>query len=170
MYTLERVRYVPELKKNLIFMREFDDLGMYGRIGDGTMTIIKGSLIIFKRVKKNGIFVTRAKLVFDNVATTSSTESDSTLKWNKRLAHVSKKGLVIRHKKGSFGKDLISKIPFFENFTIGKHHRLHFDFGKHKTTSLLEYVHSDLWGLTSTITQKWNKYFISTIDVFSRKV
>lgn len=55
MYTLERVRYVPELKRNLISMGELDDLGMCGRIGDGLMKVIKGSLVIFKGIKKNGI-------------------------------------------------------------------------------------------------------------------
>lgn len=107
MYILERVRYVPKLKKNLISMGELDDLGMCGRIGDGLMKVIKGSLVIFKGVKKNGIYVVKAETVLENNATVSNTESDSTLKWHKRLAHVGEKCLTILHKRGTFGKDQI---------------------------------------------------------------
>lgn len=132
--------------------------------------MIKGSLVIFKGVKKNGIFVTRVILIFENAATVTSAKPDSTLKLHKRLAHVSEKCLIILHKRGAFGKDLISKIHFCENCTLEKHYKLHFDSGKYKNTSLLEYFHFDLWDPASTTTQGGNKYFLSIIDGFSRNV
>jgi transposase InsO family protein len=83
---------------------------------------------------------------------------------------VSEKGLHILNKRGAFGKDVISKVPFCEHCTLGKQHRLHFNSGQHRTASILEYIHSDLWGPSSTTTQGGNKYFLSLIDDFSRKV
>ena len=40
----------------------------------------------------------------------------------------------------------------------------------HKSKDVLEYVHSDLWGLARVSTHGGNKYFLSLIDDYSRKV
>lgn len=69
-----------------------------------------------------------------------------------------------------FGKDIISEISFYEYCTLEKQHKLHFNTGKHVIESVLEYIHSDLWGPSFTITQGANKYFLFLIDDFSRKV
>ncbi|XP_022866007.1 uncharacterized protein LOC111385817, partial [Olea europaea var. sylvestris] len=101
MYTLERVR-----------------------IRDGLMNVINGSLVIFKGVKKNGIYVARAEIILENNTTISNIESDSTLKWYKRLPHVGEKGLTILHKKGVFEKCgvflLKHKSETFEKFKSWK--------------------------------------------------
>ena len=40
----------------------------------------------------------------------------------------------------------------------------------HKSKDVLEYVHSNLWGPTRVFTHGGNKYFLSLIDDYSRKV
>ena len=40
----------------------------------------------------------------------------------------------------------------------------------HKSKNVLEYVHSDLWGLAKVFTHGGNRYFLSLIDDYSRKV
>lgn len=132
-FTLERVRYIPDLNRNLISMGNLDDIGLQGRIGNGFLKIIKGSLVLFKGTKMNGIYVTRASVVQSHIAESSSVEIDATLKWHNRLAHVNEKGLHILNKGGAFGKDVVSKVPFCECCTLGKQHRVHFKTGQHKT-------------------------------------
>ncbi|XP_022861191.1 uncharacterized protein LOC111381625 [Olea europaea var. sylvestris] len=126
-------------------MGNLDDIGLQGRFGDGHLKIIKGSLIIFRGIKRTETYVTRASNL-SHIAESSNIESDATLKWHNKLPHVSEKGLHIISKKGVFGRDIISKVPFCECYTLGKQHRLHFNTGKHSTSSILEYIHSDLWG------------------------
>lgn len=80
----------------------------------------------------------------DHIVESSNAELDATLKWHNRLAHVSENGLHILYGKGVFGKDTISKVLFCKNCTLDKRHKLHFNTGKHKTTSILEHIHSNL--------------------------
>lgn len=104
-------RYASKLNRNKIFMGELDDKVLFGRNGDGMMKLIKGSLIIFKGVKKNGIYMANAEIVFENVVEVSSVEPDSSLNWHKILAHVSQRVLLFTQKM-SFKKDIISKTHF----------------------------------------------------------
>ncbi|CAI9761832.1 unnamed protein product [Fraxinus pennsylvanica] len=62
-FTLKRVGYVLDLNRNLISMGDLDGIGLQGKIEDGSLKVIKGSLIIFKGTKRNGIYVTRASIV-----------------------------------------------------------------------------------------------------------
>ncbi|KAL5579868.1 hypothetical protein UlMin_012310 [Ulmus minor] len=86
------------------------------------------------------------------------------------MGHISEKGLEVLKKQGAFGRDTISKVTFCEHCVLGKHHRLSFKTGVHKTNGALEYIHADLWGPAKTQTQGGNKYFLSLIDDYSRKV
>lgn len=111
-YTFERVRYVPELNRNLISMGNFDDIGLQSKIGDGFLKVIKCSLVILKGIKRNEIYLVKANTVGNDIAESSSAKLDATLKWRKRQGHVSEKSLQILHKKGVFGKDPIAKMSF----------------------------------------------------------
>ena len=53
---LENVRYIPELKRNLISLGMLDELGYVIKAEAGVLKISKGSLIVMKGVKKNGIY------------------------------------------------------------------------------------------------------------------
>lgn len=46
-FTLRRVRYIPDLNRNLISMGNLDDTGLKGNFGDGLLKIVKGFLVIF---------------------------------------------------------------------------------------------------------------------------
>lgn len=47
-YTLERVRYVPMLSRNLISMGGLDDMGVEGRIENGILKVLRKYLPILK--------------------------------------------------------------------------------------------------------------------------
>ena len=50
-------RFVPELKRNLIFLGMLDQMGYSVKIESGEMMIIKGTEIIMKGLRKNEVFV-----------------------------------------------------------------------------------------------------------------
>lgn len=62
-YTLERVKYILELNTNFISMGDLDDIGLHGKLGDGMLKVMRGSLVMFKGVIRNGIHVIKAEIV-----------------------------------------------------------------------------------------------------------
>ena len=89
--------------------------------------------------------------------------------WHKRLGYISEKGLYYLNKSNVFGHDILSKLEFCENCVLGKQHRLSFKLSSHRSKSVLDYVHSDLWGLAKVQTQGCSRYFMSIIDDYLRK-
>lgn len=59
---------------------------------------------------------------------------------------------------------------FCETWVMDKSHRVSFEVGSHTSKRPLDYVHSNLWGSESHPTFGWNRYFLSFVDDYSRKV
>jgi len=68
------------------------------------------------------------------------------------------------------GKDKLGKLEFCEHCILGKQHRVKFNSGMHHSSRPFEYVHSDLWGPSKTLTNGGGSYFLSIIDDYSRRV
>ena len=47
-HTIQDVRHVKGLKKNLLSIGQFDDLGLKTQIENGIMEVIKGALVVMK--------------------------------------------------------------------------------------------------------------------------
>jgi transposase InsO family protein len=52
----------------------------------------------------------------------------------------------------------------------GKQNRQKFKTGRHTSEGILDYIHSDVWGPSPTISYGGSSYFVTFIDDFSRKV
>ena len=63
-----------------------------------------------------------------------------------------------------------ARLIFCQYCILSKQHRLAFKVAIHKSKDVLEYVQSDLWGSARVSTHCGNKYFLSLIDDYSRKV
>ena len=59
---------------------------------------------------------------------------------------------------------------FCKHCIYGKQCRQKFKAGSHVSKGVLDYVHSDLWVLSLTITYGGEKYYVLFVDEFSRKV
>ena len=68
------------------------------------------------------------------------------------------------------GKDKLDTQEFCEHCILGKQHRVKFGCGMHRSSRHFEYVHSDLWGPSKTLTHGGGSYFLSIIDDYSRRV
>lgn len=55
--TLSNVRYVPDLKRNLISIEALDACDFAVKIDKGAITVIRGAMIIMKGSMKNGLYV-----------------------------------------------------------------------------------------------------------------
>ena len=145
-YLLKNVRYIPELKRNLISINMFDDLGYSTRILNGVLKISNGSLIIAKgnKNKSNGLFILEGSTIVGHASVASNTLIDKTKLWHLRLGHVSERGLHELEKQNLLGGDKLDKLEFCDHCVLGKSHRISFGTGIHVSSRPFEYVHSDL--------------------------
>ncbi|KAG8498715.1 hypothetical protein CXB51_005041 [Gossypium anomalum] len=123
--TLSDVRYVPELKRNLISLSTLDSKGYRYTAESGVLKISKGSLVVMKGQRKTAkLYVLQGSTITGDAAVASSSLSDDdiTKLWHMRLGHMSENGMVELSKRGLL------------------------DGGIHNTKETLEYIHSDLWG------------------------
>lgn len=167
---LRDVTFIPEMARNLISVGELEKNGFTGKIENEMIKMFKGAMMVCKGVRRNGIYALTAEVMSSSCSHLDSINSDVTQKWHNRLAHVSIKRLKFLNNKGVFGKDCVSDIPFCDHCVLGKHHRLSFSSNVHRASRVLEYIHSDLWGPATNPTFGGNRYFLSMIDDFSRRV
>ena len=127
--------------------------------------------MLFTGFKRSGLYILPVVCVagFSGIVSCES-DSEATEKWHLRLGHMSQKGLDILGQRGLFGKTRISTLNFCEPCVLAKQHRSSFSPALHKSKSILEYLHADLWGPESVCSHGGNKYFLSIIDDFSRHV
>ena len=67
------------------------------------MKIMRGSLIVMKGIKKNGIYSLLGSTVIGSSSLVSSPNMNTIMLWHKRLGHISEKGLNELAKQGLLG-------------------------------------------------------------------
>ena len=167
--TLEGIRHIPDLGRNLISVFTFDSEGYSYSGGGGVLRITKGSLVVIKgRLRHAKLYVLEGSTIIGDAAITSS-ELDKTTLWHLRLGHMSENGLTELSKRGLID-GRIGKLEFCEHCVFGKQKRVSFGKGIHSTKGTLDYVHSDLWRPSHVPTKGGTSYMLTVIDDFSRKV
>ncbi|RZB53427.1 Retrovirus-related Pol polyprotein from transposon TNT 1-94 [Glycine soja] len=166
-YLLKNVRYIPELKRNLISINMFDDLEYSTRTLDGVLKVSKGSFVIAKgnKNKSSGLFILVGSTIVGHASISSNTLIDKTKLWHLRLGHVSERGLHELEKQNLLGGDKLDKLEFCDHCVLGKSHRISFGIGIHVSSRPFEYVHSDLWGPSRVKTHGGSSYFLTIIDI-----
>ncbi|KAH9718762.1 hypothetical protein KPL71_022343 [Citrus sinensis] len=167
---LRDVRHIPDLKRNLISLGTLDQIGCSIKVESGVMKVVRGSIVVMKGNKQNGLYVLQGTAVTGDVSISASLGLDKTLIWHLRLGHMSEKGLKILEKQGVLGDDKLGSLEFCEVCVLGKSSRTSFKTAVHNTKGTLDYIHSDLWGPSQTVSLGGVKYFLSFIDDYSRMV
>ena len=72
------VRYVPQLKRNLISVGVVETLGLVVSIKDGVLKMTKGSMVVLKAVRQNNLYYPKGSTVTGQVATSTDSGDDST--------------------------------------------------------------------------------------------
>jgi len=90
---LKKVRYVPQLKRNLISVGALEILGLEVSIRDGVLKMTKSSIVILKGVRRNNLYYLKGSIVTGQVATSIDSDDDSTRLCYMRLGHTREKSL-----------------------------------------------------------------------------
>ncbi|KAG8485555.1 hypothetical protein CXB51_018931 [Gossypium anomalum] len=120
--TLSDVRYVPELKRNLISLSTLDSKGYRYTAKSGVLKISKGSLVVMKGQRKTAkLYVLQGSTITGDAAVASSSLSDDDITkfWHMRLGHMSENGMVELSKRGLLDGQGICKLNFCEHCVLG---------------------------------------------------
>ena len=60
---LKKVRYVPQLKRNLISIGDLETLGLTVSIKKGVLKMTKGSMVVLKAVRRNNLYYLKGNIV-----------------------------------------------------------------------------------------------------------
>jgi hypothetical protein len=97
--------------------------------------------------------------------------AEKTMLWHHRLGHIGEKGLkTLKNKNLVEGReDCNFKFELCEHSIYGKQHRVSFYDSPHKSSGLLDYIHSNVFGLVNVPSLLKSRYYLSFIDNYSRK-
>ena len=87
---MKEVRYVLQLKRNLISVGILKTLGLEVSIRDDVLKMIKGSMVVLKGVRRNNLYHLKGSIVTCQVATSTGSDDDLTRLWRMRLEHAVK--------------------------------------------------------------------------------
>ena len=110
----------------------------------GNLRVVKRSMVVLKGSLRQGLYVLQGKAIVG--VSTAIQHVDQTKLQHGRLGHMSMRGLQELGKQGLLDFKLICSLNFCESCVLGKAHKLKFTKATHTSKSILEYVHSDLWG------------------------
>ncbi|KAJ4701136.1 Retrovirus-related Pol polyprotein from transposon TNT 1-94 [Melia azedarach] len=168
--TLNDVRHVPLMTKNLISLSMLDNKGFSFQGEGGVLHVCKGSNVVLKGVKRGTLYFLQGSTLSSSVAVASSEidKDNMTKLWHMRLGHMSARGMQILSKWDLLCGHKIKDLEFCEHCIFGKLHRSKFPKAIHRTKGTLDYIHSDCWGPSRVESLESHRYFVSMIDDFSR--
>ncbi|GJT13376.1 retrovirus-related pol polyprotein from transposon TNT 1-94 [Tanacetum coccineum] len=148
-FVLENVRYIPELKRNLISLGTLDREGYTVKLQNGRVKVIKGSLMVLSGTMKGNCVYSLDGWAESGEASVGIQEKESLAQvWHKRLGHISEAGLHELEKKEVLGNKGLGKLEFCENCVLGKSTR----------------------GPSRVESMSGCRYFLSIVDDYSRRV
>ena len=89
---LQNVRYVPELKCNLISLGLLDKNGFQFQSSNGMLIVSKGSYIVMKGRLRNSLCILEGNIVDGETSLIIDGQDKSKL-WHLRMGHIGEKGL-----------------------------------------------------------------------------
>jgi transposase InsO family protein len=123
-----------------------------------------------KANKVGNLFMLEGRTDSDHVTVVSENENDFVRLWNQRLDHMIERGLKVLSDRKLLPSLKSLKLDFCKHCIYGKQNRQRFKTGRHTSEGILDYIHSDVWGPSPTISYGGSSYFVTFIDDFSRKV
>ncbi|KAH0645603.1 hypothetical protein KY284_033487 [Solanum tuberosum] len=121
--TLTDVRYVPNLKKNLISVGALESKGFKVIADNGVMRICSGALVVMKAIRRNNnMYHYQGSTVIGTATTTSNddNEAEMTRLWHMRLGHAGGKSLKTLSDQGLLKGVKTCNLEFCEHCVKGK--------------------------------------------------
>jgi len=89
---LKDVRYVPQLKRNLISVGSLKALSLEVSIRD-VLKMVKGLMVVLKGARRNNLYYLKDSTITGQVMTFTNSDNDCTQLWHISLGHTGEKSL-----------------------------------------------------------------------------
>ncbi|GJR60775.1 retrotransposon protein, putative, ty1-copia subclass [Tanacetum coccineum] len=104
-FVLHNVRYIPELKRNLISLGTLKKEGFTVKLQLGKIKVINGSSVVLSGIRRDNCVYSLNVHALAGELNANVEEKDSLAQvWHKRLGHISEAGLQVLEKQGLFDK------------------------------------------------------------------
>ena len=98
------------LKKNLLSIRQLDDLGLKTEVENGTMKVVKGALIVMKAETSKPFILQGDTLKYGDAFVASINQGESIIKWPKKIRPHVETWFKDSHGTYSFNRTHIGKL------------------------------------------------------------
>ena len=140
-WLLEKVRHIPDLRRNLISVGQLNDEGHAILFVGGTWKVTKGARVLAHGKKTSTLYMTSSPR--DTIAVADA--STDTSLWHHRLGHMSEKGMKMLLSKGKLPELKSIDFDMCESCILGKQKKVSFlKTGRILKAEKLELVHTDL--------------------------
>lgn len=181
------VLHIPGLARNLLSVSKLDDAGVQFTFVFGGSKMTRGSIVLEKGDHIGTLYKLNVEPICCNVTSKkpdttivrmhnanlleAKLPAEKTMLWHNRLGHIGEKGLkVLKNKNLVEGLDDCSfEFDFCEHCIYGKHNQVQFYSSSHKSSTILDYVHSDVFGPMDVPSLSKSKYYVSFVDNYSRR-
>ena len=130
------------------------------------MKVYNGILLVMKEKNVGNIFQLEGRTELDHASTVSENDNDSIRLWHQQLGHMRERGLKFLTYRMLLPSLKSSKLDFCKHCLFGKQSQQKFKTGKHTSKGILDYIHSDVWGPSSTTSYGGSSYFVSFYRLF----
>ncbi|RVW69025.1 Retrovirus-related Pol polyprotein from transposon TNT 1-94 [Vitis vinifera] len=115
-WLLEKVRHIPDLRRNLISVGQLDDEGHAILFVGGTWKVTKGARVLARGKKTGTLYMTSCPR---NTIAVADVSTDTSL-WHRRLGHMSEKGMKMLLSKGKLPELKSIDFDMCESCILGK--------------------------------------------------
>ena len=128
---LIEVRYIPNLKKNLISVGFLESKGFKITMKNGILKVSYGAFVALRAARKRNMYFLDGSTIVGEATTASNitreVASDTTRLWHMRLGHASENALKSLIKQDLLKGTKACKLKFCEHCVLGKQTRVKFD-------------------------------------------
>ena len=90
---LTNVRYVPQMKKNIISVGVVESKGLNVTLENGILKLTKGSLVVMKGIRNRNLYYLKGSIVTASLTASVVSNEDATQLWYMRLGHAGEKSM-----------------------------------------------------------------------------
>ena len=124
----------------------------------GILKVSKGALVVMKTHKTWNLYKLVGRTQVNGIELVYEEESGSIHLWHQRLGHMSEEGLKVLMNRKLLPNLKTLNLMFCKHCIYGKQCRQKFKVGSHVSKGVLDYIHSDLWALSPTVSYGGAKY------------
>ena len=90
---LMNVRYVPQMKKNIISVGAMESKGLNMMLEDEILKVTKGSIVVMKGIRDRNSYYLKGSTTTSSLIASVISNKDATQLWHMRLGHTGEKSM-----------------------------------------------------------------------------